>query len=428
MRDFQAGVGLSRSWGPKKAGEEVAVTALEKLDKDPKFFLLYSTIHFDKEKNGMQKFVEAAYDQLPKGTPLIGGTVAGFINPYGCYTRGATGMAVSYSNMDVTVGIGHNTKRNPKKAAMECAEMINTGLDKSRFENTFIIDLISGSLILQIPGVGRKRILGEVLSFAAELSYDFSLNVLQKGSGREDEVLREFIKETRSKPTLSGSCMDDNNLVNNYQFFGRNVIENSIIALAIKTDMEVSITKDPGTTKTDTYFHATKFSKDKRIIKEINNKPALQGFLDVMGWPIEYITERMYRKTWHYPFMFTDKDGREVQEVLGLVLGSSVLFSYMTESPKLQLLSASGKSMIGGVTYAIQKQKYKNPSVGIIINCAICLEALGHKVFTVKEELDKFFRDTPYLLVYVAGEGVNTPQNGLSYGNLTFNLATLNQK
>jgi len=50
MNDFKAGVGLSRSWDAKKAGEEVAATALEKLDKDPKFFPLFSTIHFMKIK------------------------------------------------------------------------------------------------------------------------------------------------------------------------------------------------------------------------------------------------------------------------------------------------------------------------------------------------------------------------------------------
>ena len=41
MNDFQAGVGLSRRWDPKKTGEEVAVTALEKLDKNPKLFPVF---------------------------------------------------------------------------------------------------------------------------------------------------------------------------------------------------------------------------------------------------------------------------------------------------------------------------------------------------------------------------------------------------
>ena len=40
MKDFQAGVGLSRRWGTKEAGEEAAFAAIDKLDKNPK--LLYN--------------------------------------------------------------------------------------------------------------------------------------------------------------------------------------------------------------------------------------------------------------------------------------------------------------------------------------------------------------------------------------------------
>ena len=72
------------------------------------------TIHYEKH-GGFEEFIAGVWDVLPKGTPLVGGTVAGFMNNYGCYTRGCTAIAVSYPNMDVAVGIGHNTKRNPKK-------------------------------------------------------------------------------------------------------------------------------------------------------------------------------------------------------------------------------------------------------------------------------------------------------------------------
>jgi hypothetical protein len=89
--DPEVGVGLSREWDPEKAGREVVKTALKNLNHDPKFFLLFCTIHFDKGENGIDRFVKAAYESLPEDTPLVGGTVAGFMNNYGCYTRGATG-------------------------------------------------------------------------------------------------------------------------------------------------------------------------------------------------------------------------------------------------------------------------------------------------------------------------------------------------
>ncbi|MEM0466983.1 MAG: hypothetical protein QXX20_05230 [Candidatus Thermoplasmatota archaeon] len=79
---------------------------------------MFSTIHYEKH-GGFQEFLNGVWEVLREGTPLVGGTVAGFMNNYGCYTHGATALAVSYPYMDVAVGYGRNTKRNPKKAARQ---------------------------------------------------------------------------------------------------------------------------------------------------------------------------------------------------------------------------------------------------------------------------------------------------------------------
>ena len=75
------------------------------------FFLLFSTIHYEKY-GGFQEFLNGVWDVIPKETPLVGGTVPGFINNYGCFSRGASALAVSYPYMDIAVGVGKNTKRN----------------------------------------------------------------------------------------------------------------------------------------------------------------------------------------------------------------------------------------------------------------------------------------------------------------------------
>ena len=102
---FDAAVGLSRKWDAREAGREVARNTIKKLNAPPSFFLLFSTIHYEKY-GGFKEFLKGVWDVLPEGTPLVGGTVTGFMNNHGCYTRGATALAVSYSNMDVAVGYG----------------------------------------------------------------------------------------------------------------------------------------------------------------------------------------------------------------------------------------------------------------------------------------------------------------------------------
>ncbi|HIE33811.1 MAG TPA: hypothetical protein EYP86_01565, partial [Candidatus Altiarchaeales archaeon] len=181
--EFKAAVGLSRQWDAKKAGREVANTTLEKLGADPDFFLLFSTIHYEKY-GGFQEFLDGVWDVLPDETPLIGGTVAGFINNYGCYTRGATALAVSYPNMDVAIGYGKNTKRNPEKAAKECANMVRRGLETTRYKNRFLFDIIGGSRVPQLPFLGRRKVVrSRIIGNLMILGFRFSNDYLGMGMG-----------------------------------------------------------------------------------------------------------------------------------------------------------------------------------------------------------------------------------------------------
>ena len=165
---LETSIGISRRWDAREAGKEVAEMTIQKLRSPPNFFLLFSTIHY-KDHGGCQEFLEGVWEVLPAGTPLIGGTVAGFINNYGCYARGATALAISYPNMDVAMGYGIRTKRNPKKAARNCANMIRKGLQNSPYKNKFLIDMISAPIIPKIPFMGetnnvKSKILGGILA------------------------------------------------------------------------------------------------------------------------------------------------------------------------------------------------------------------------------------------------------------------------
>ena len=157
-KKLEAAVGMTRKWDAREAGKEVARSTIEKLTKPPDFFVLFSTIHY-KYHGGFQELLNGVYDVLPEEIPLVGGTVRGFSNTYGCYTRGATSLAVSSKTMDVAVGVGNNTKRNPKKAAIKCAEMIKSGLKNSTYKNSFLLNIISGAEVPNMPPLGRKKVI-----------------------------------------------------------------------------------------------------------------------------------------------------------------------------------------------------------------------------------------------------------------------------
>ncbi|MEM4258943.1 MAG: hypothetical protein QXL17_07330 [Candidatus Thermoplasmatota archaeon] len=104
------------------------------------------------------------------------------MNNYGVYVHGATALAVSYPYMDVAVGYGRNTKRNPKKAARQCAEMIKKGLKDSPYKNKFLFNFVSGPETMKIPGQGYKKVVDSgFMSKFISLAFGMSQYVFQKG-------------------------------------------------------------------------------------------------------------------------------------------------------------------------------------------------------------------------------------------------------
>ena len=143
-------VEVSREWKGWRVTEDLAGKIKKKVPS-PKFILLFATIDYESEFKPILSGMKKAFPD----SPLIGGTVAGFTAPQGCYTRGVVAFALHYPNMDVTVGVGHNTKRSPEKAARECAKDIKAGLNESKWENKFLFDVISGTEIPSMPGMGH---------------------------------------------------------------------------------------------------------------------------------------------------------------------------------------------------------------------------------------------------------------------------------
>ncbi len=419
---FKATVVLSRKWDASEAGEEIGKQINEVIKDKPSFVLLFSTIHYEKY-GGFKKFLDAVNTNLPSGTPILGGTVAGFINKYGAYTRGATALAVYSNEMDIAIGVGHDTKKNPNKAAETCARMIKKGLATSRYRNKLLFEIVSGGRIPPFPGMGRRRVVtsGLVSKIATALT-DFSLNVLQYGVGREEEVLSSLSNQLPDYTILGGSSMDNNTMLENYQFFGNDFYKNSIVAVGISTDQEINLNTTYGFKETGIKIKITK--KRWNIIHEIDGLPALDAFLKLISWPYDFIDERIYRKTFSIPLGYR-KDNILFPNVIGGFLGKDILCGYKIESNELDLLSASGKSLVNAVDENLKEFENKNNKIAIIVECGIRLEAIGANIFITRDKLLNFFGETPFILIYTAGEDAYSLKKGKRHVNGSFNVVTI---
>jgi len=155
----------------------------------------------------LEEFLNGVWDVLPEKTPLVGGTVSGFMNPDGCFTHGAAAFAISNPNIEVVLGIGKNTKRNPKKAVDDVIEKIG---NKPKFENNVIIEVLPTAVIPRLPGVGQKNVVLSKKMGDAMIKLLPSMTRLNYGFDRADEIIEFLSAEFKDRVIIGGCTMDDN--------------------------------------------------------------------------------------------------------------------------------------------------------------------------------------------------------------------------
>ena len=404
---LEVAVGLSRKWDAREAGREVANNTLKQLEKNPNFFLLFSTIHY-KNHGGFQEFLNGVWDVLPDKTPLVGGTIAGFCNNNGMYTRGATALAVSYPNMTVATGIGLKSKRQPKKAAKECSIMIDINLKKTTYKNKILINFLSAPIIPKIPTIGRSNIvksktLGDVLTH--KLIKSFSR--LGYGVGEEVDVIESLSEYMPNYHILGGSTVDNGKMMSNYQFINNKICTDSIVGLGCALDVPIYIEGLIGLRETDKTFTITDTAFDNKIITKIDDEPATPYLSKLLGLSEETLKELgpfYYKYVDYLPITF--EENRERVIGIGGIFGNNIVLSHKMGGKQARLLTVTGNELIDNVKHVFSKDKTKNLPFIFGFISAIYPFTLGSKMYSIKNIIDDKLGKIPYLLVYPMVENI----------------------
>lgn len=422
---LEVSIGLSRKWDAREAGREVAKTAIKKLKTPPSFFLLFSTIHY-KDHGGFQELLNGVWDVLPKGTPLIGGTVAGFINNYGCYARGVTSLAFSHSNMDIAVGIGRHTKRNPKKAVEHCAQMIKEGLKKETSKNKLLFNLISGPTIPGMPLMGRTNVIKS--RYFGWLATHLGIKLFSyfgNGMGKEDEIVDQLTQLFSDYYIIGGSAMDDYKQIISYQFFNNEVYTNSIVAMGCNIDFPIFMKSLIGMHETEKTFQVTSSAYGGRLITKINKKPAKEYILKLLG-----ITEEQYRnmsvfyyRTANY-FPITFEENLRYTSGIAGFLGNSVALGYKIRGKNVRFLSITGKESLDLIDAIFQNNNQSFPFV-FMPSSAMIINLLGNEAHSIKDRLDRYIKNIPYLMILTVNENAGTPDEPAIARVYSFNVMSL---
>lgn len=415
---LKVSVEISREWEGKKVADELVGKINAKV-LNPKFILLFTTIHYKEEF----KLILSGMKEAFPDAPLIGGTVAGFITQEGCYTRGVTAFALDYPNMDVAVGVGHNTKRNPKKAARDCAERILEGLKDSKYENKFLLNLISAPIIPELPLIGKvnnikSKTLGRLVSYIGMPLVSY----MGSGIAKEVDILDQLAVSMPEYYIIGGSSVDDGKMLSNYQFIENSISTNSVVAIGCTIDRPISLKKIIAIHETNEKFKITNTTFDDRIVTKIENKPAKEYFFKkVLGMSEEQFKNLgpFYYKTSDY-LPITFEENRERVLGVGCFFGDDILLSHKSGGKHAILCSVTGKEVIDAIRSLFTVPDVKLPFL-LAFSSAIFLFILGNKIFDVKKILDQIGEGMPYLMLQPMIENVRIPNQNPAVRAYSFN-------
>ena len=387
------------------------------LSQQPKALFLFTTIHYKNEFTDILSTIKNEFSDVP----LIGGTVSGFMSHKGCFTRGVVLLSLYGEKMEVTPAIGQNTKKNPKKAVEQVTESIGF---QPTYDQNVLVDFASTAVIPHIPGIGQQNVVLSKTMGNQLLRLVPLMNKMNYGYDRADEIL-DMLAENYSDRLIIGGCtMDDNKMLENYQFYDDTVNENSVVAFNLSFPNTVCFENILGFKPLQKKFQVTELSKDKHILKKIDGKPARTRLFDELN--IELVepqrTYQLFKKSFYYPLGFK-KDDIWHSFVIGIVYGDNLIGGSQIKNDELQLLSLSVGSIFENIKQHLQNIKHKDLSLLFGFACETFLETLGGRIYHIHKEFEQI--NTPFLIVFLSGESFYHPEIGSHHLYESLNLFTI---
>lgn len=399
---FQTAVEVSRKFNAREAGQDVAKKTLDKLEHSPNFILLFSTIHYENH-GGFQELLNGVWDVLPENIPLVGGTVAGFMNQHGCFTRGVAILATYSEDIDVQIGVGHNTKRNPNKAVNDCFSHFKK-IDDTK--NQLFIEIVSGAIIPKFPRIGRQSVIKSKSAGETSIKLLPLISHLNMGADRADEILDLIVNRFPKSKLIGITCMDDRKFIKSYQFINGKVLENALCVMKLSGNFKYEMKTSFGLVEKEGDPISLELNPDKRLVQKINGKKATQELLEIVGIDQDNVRmlDRFYSQSFYYPFGHYENKFIHACIVSG-ILGEKVYFANQTSESNLKLFQLTGKQIFESAE-ALFDSLNNSLNMNFLVMCETYIETLGGQIYKVFDIIKNRINN-PFLVLFVGGESVS---------------------
>jgi len=434
--DIKFGVGMSQEWDPYKAGVQATSKALEQVGYKPKFLLIFSTIHYAtekgaKKKGGLKAMLKGCRDLVDKKLPSIGGTVTGFICPEGCSTRGCVVVAGAGDGMDIAGGYANNVRRAPIMAGKKIAKSIKEQLSNSTKENKLLIEFTTGAkepkimtydIIRNLSGKLPNKVWWSVRDILNEIVVKY----FNEGQGMEGAVLDAVGENLEDYYIIGAPTFDDLGALRNYQFYNAKVLEGGVVGLGITSNNPILADRRFPPIPTGKKFKI-KRGWGNFWIDQVDGQPAAIQFFKEIGWPPEYAKTHIVKlmsKTYFQVLGF-EHEGVKYAFPLGFFFGKSILTNIQIKKDEIELFLTSTKRILSILDDYFKYFDSKKQHMSFMFGTPPIIGMFGANIWKIKEVLDSYHNNLPYLVLFGAGELFKRPNDNAIFSDYSLVMLSI---
>ena len=274
------GVGVSQREDLIEAVVEAAKEAKERVE-EPKLLIVFFTFNYPAEK--YQEALKKIKGIFPKETSLVGGSCSGFFAKDRAFdawstqgkVRGVGILALDSEYLNVGIGIGEGTDKNPKEAGRKA---ILEALDSLEYNPSVAYLAMMKKGVKDVIKI--RPVNGFLLAPGLTLKHNFIDQAILEGIA---SVAKRAIRLAGGG--TSYGFAQTGRFSNSYQFLNENVYEESVICCLFGSDLEIGYGTATGFKALGPGVFVTKCGDG--LIQEFNGRPAAE----VLGEMLEKYAE-----------------------------------------------------------------------------------------------------------------------------------------
>lgn len=405
MSDIEITVVESRKWEGEEIGKDITDKIQEELD-DPSFILLFSTIHQKQEYNKILSYIKNKFTE----SPLVGGSTSGFITPEGVYTRGTVALAIKHNKLEVVTADAHHTKIWPSRAGKGCGSKIQEKFKNLGTKNKILLNFISGPTIPSIPLVGRfNKIKSEIIGTLISYIGLPLASLLGTGVGKEKDVLEGLKSKLSDYYFFGASTVDDLRQFSCFEFLNDQIFTNSVVGLAIGTNLDVIVDGKIIAVKTNKKFNINSATFGDRVLTKVGDGSPKEKIMKELGISEEVFQDLdfFYKTSDYYPIGFQESENKT--SGIGAILGENILLGYKFAGKGAFFMRSAGEDIITKIETFVKNESKMIGKFAFITASGIWLNTLGRETYKLKKILDKHLSNIPYLLIGPVNENLRWP-------------------